>query len=255
MASNFLPALYKADRDLYFQATQPIAESLLSSAFKQGLAGNDNLKNAALVLSLWAFGDTGFAEGTKKTEPLKPPEPTQDSKVQSEFLTQRNIDTHSYVNDNAVNRLKSEISRGFDPNGVFPDFTRDLLIDRVIKEIGDTLEKDERHMRGMNSLWKRAHQASFAGDWKDRILTTYLSGARSVMPAIRARIRDAAFGDHKSTNGKKFEAANKGNDRRDVSGSGSAPNNGRSKNLSAKSVDWSKTSDLDILEDKITFRK
>ena len=72
MAANFLPALYNLDRNLYFKATQPVALALIQNAFRQGMLGNENLKNAALVISQFAFGDVGYASGDKKLDLLEP---------------------------------------------------------------------------------------------------------------------------------------------------------------------------------------
>lgn len=258
-AGNFLPALYKTNRDLYFQTTTPIGQALVRNAHARGVnEGNENLKNAALVLAKWAFGDFGYATGEKQDDP---PQSTQakDPRLEQEreeFYREKYNDTRNYIETNRLSKLKSEIKKGLDPNDVFNEFTTNLLVNQVLEEIGQELEKDTRHMATMNSLWKAARKAGFAGNWKDRILTTYLSRARAVMPAIRARNRAEALKDKQQQSSKVRDIAGKSGERKEVSGSGSSGSRGTgNKPLNPKQVDWSKTSDLDIINDRPTFRK
>jgi hypothetical protein len=251
--------LYKTDKDTYFAVTTPIAESLLRNAYKAAQqSGDENLQNAALHIARWALGDVGFATGEKTTQ-VAEPEAKKDLKYEQEkeqFYTQRYNDSKQYVSATAYTRLSSEIKKGLDPNGVFNDFTTQLLVKEILNEIGGTLEADRVHMDTINSMWRHAHKAGFAGNWKDRILSTYMSRARAIMPAIRARIRQQAQIDQEERIGKKDERATKSLDRREIQGSqntqmgkagGRAP--------SAQEVDWRKTSDMDILNDKVTLKK
>ena len=124
-----------------------------------------------------------------------------------------------------------------------------------MEELGIALEQDKRHMETMNSLWKQANKAAFAGNWKDRLLSTYMSRARALMPAIRERIRKAAQEGQEETNRQTERVATRSSDRKEVGGR--APNDaGRgTKPVAAKDVDWGKTSDEDFLNDRVTLRK
>ena len=154
-----------------------------------------------------------------------------------------------------MSRLRAEVARGFDPNNAFPEYTRNLLLSQVVKEIDEALTKDTRHMATINSMWKQAHSAGFAGNWKNRILSTYLSGARSVMPAIRARVRSAAVGDLKKESDNRAATADRSADRREVKGgSNTAPKPG-APDAKAADIDWSRTSDMDFLNGKVTLKK
>ncbi len=258
LAGNFLPSLYKTNRDLYFQTTTPIGEALVRNAHARGVSeGNDNLKNAALVLAKWAFGDYQFATGEKKSEPPQATQ-TKDPRLEQEreeFYREKYNDTRNYIETNRLSKLKSEIKRGLDPNDVFNDFTSNLLMNQIIDEIGQELEKDQRHMSQMNSLWKQARKAGFAGNWKDRILTTYLSRARAIMPAIRARNRAEALKDKQQQSDKTRQIAGKSSERKEVPGSGSSGTQRGDGRINTKAVDWGKTTDMDIINDRVTYRK
>jgi hypothetical protein len=259
MAANFLPALYNTNRDMYFKVTTPIVASMLRYAYKQGTAQNNNdLKNAALHIANAVLGDMNFATGDKMPEaiiPEKKVDPELD-KERKTFYQERYNTNRSEIQGTASQRLRNDIRKGLDPNGVFNEFTTNLLVNKVVEELGVKLGANERHMRAMNSMWKHAYEAGFAGNWKDRILSAYLSAARAEMPAIRAAIRAEALKERQAQAGRREQDATKSANRKDVPGSSNATgqrSGGRSP--SAKEIDWSKTSDRDFLNDKITLRK
>jgi hypothetical protein len=257
MATNFLPSLYKADRDMYFKVTTPVADSLLKNAYKAARqSGNENLANAALHIAQWALGDARYASGELKAEQPKTETKSDDfSKERDAFYMERYRENQVNIGNEARTRIKSEIKKGLDPNGVFNDFMTDTLVDKIWAEIGQELEKDPQHMGAMNSLWKHAKNAGFAGDWKNRILSAYLSGARAQMPAIRARIRNAALADKKAQVAVATTTAEKSLERKDVASNNNAPRQIGHKTPPAAEIDWGKTSDMDILNDKPTLRK
>jgi hypothetical protein len=259
MASNFLPALFNVNKDMYYQVTGPIAEGLLRNAYKVATqGGNENLKNAAMHLAQWAFGDAAYATGEKQTPALKVEEPKTDPKYETEkkeFYATKYKDTKTYVDGQASTRLSSEIRKGLDPNNAFTPFTQGLLVKQVIEEVSAILEGDENHMKQMNSMWRQAQKAGFAGNWKDRILSTYLSRARQLMPAIRTRVRTSAMAQERSSTEQTERIANKSGDRKEVQGSQNTSRNGAPTKISAGQVDWSKTSDLDFINDRVTYKK
>jgi hypothetical protein len=261
-ASNFLPGLYKTDKDTYFAVTTPIAESLLRNAYKAGVnSGDEDLQNAALHIARYALGDVGFATGEKTSVVQRPAEEAKkDSKYEqekNEFYTARYNDSKQYVSTTAYTRLSNEIKKGLDPNGTLNDFTTQLIVKEILNEVGSTLEADRTHMDTINSMWRHAHKAGFAGNWKDRILATYMSRARAIMPAIRARVRNQALNDQRDRNGQRERVATKSLDRREVQGSQNTGNMGKAggRAPSASEVDWRKTSDMDILNDRVTLKK
>jgi hypothetical protein len=254
MVANFLPTLFNTDRETYYKVTTPVAASMLRNAFNRAKSsGDENLANAAQVLAQWALGDAKYATGEKVVEQLKPVEAKPQTE-QQQFYQQRFVETKAAIASDTSTIIRSEIRKGLDPNNTMNDFTRDLMVDRILVEVGDTLSKDKRHMDTMNSLWRRAHSEGYAGNWKDRLKSAYLSGARAVMPAIRAKIRSAAFADAKASAQSREATAEKSANRREVQGS---KNSGivRGTNVSAKQVDWGNTSDLDFLNDKVSLKK
>ncbi len=255
MASVFLPSLYRLDQNLYYNVTSPLVESVLRSAYKAGKDNkNNDLLNAALHISKHVFGDVGYATGDKATQPVKV-EQHSDPKFDQEkreFYQQRFNEAKSDVATRVDRAIRRDILKGLDPNKALTEFVRDTLVDKIQDEVGSVLQADQRHMRTMNALWRRAHQAGFAGNWKERILATYLSRARAVMPQIRQRLRAAALkGTERNQGPRKEEEVRRGKSttERRPNAERPAPSNG------GKQIDWSRTSDKDYLDGKITYKR
>lgn len=262
MAVNFLPSLFKANRDLYFKVTTPVAASMLRNAFRAAQnSGNKNLENSALHMAQFVLGDGRYASGELKLDDPQPEIQQVDPQTQGEratWLATRYQETRADVVRVTGERLRADISRGLDPNNTLNPTIKGLLVDRIVIEVGAALEKDKHHLGVMNSLWNHAHKASFAGNWKDRLASTYLSGARAVMPAIRSRLRDAAFSNVKTQEGERRNVAEKSGDRREVRGSGTSQQGPRSQQPStpkSNEIDWDRTSDLDFLNGRITTKR
>ena len=258
-ATNFLPGLYKSNSELYYGITTPLLENFLRSLHQHGeQSGDDNIKNAALQASLWAFGDKDVATG-KKSLTSAPASTESAGKTDLEqeknaFYAERFVAFRSDAVDASTRQLRTSIVKGFDPDGVFNAESKTILVDRILSEVDTALEADEEHMARMKSVWKRAAKAGYAGDWKSRITSAYLERARSVMPAIRQRIVKAFITTKQGESERLAEQGERGTDRKEVTGSHS-PKGGKVHTPTAKEVDWDRTSDLDFLSGKITTKK
>jgi hypothetical protein len=257
MATNFLPALYKTNKDMYFQVTIPVLAAALRGTYKAGQAANNNdLTNSALWVAQQVLGDAKFATGERLPAAITTPEKSAEVDTErQQFYKERYDINRVEILKSAASKLRADIRKGLDPNGVFNEFTTNLLVEQILKETNDKLAIDTAHMGAMNSLWRRANDAGFVGNWKDRILSTYLSGARAVMPGIRTVTRNLALDERRSQVANREKAASKSADRRDITGSGQPPSRSNTKAPAAKEVNWRETSDLDFLNDKITMRK
>lgn len=260
VAENILPTLYKLSPDAHYKATLPLMQNLVRGFYLEGKKRNDeNVMNSAEYLSDFIFGDTAIAKGEKTMLPPKQ-EPTQEQKdFQAEKAKFNNERYSSFVNSvrgTAANDLRSivDVKSKIDPEGVFTDFIRETIVGKVLQEVDKQLVADKAHMKYMNSLWDKANREGFNDAWKSRILSAYLARAKSLVPTLRAKYVSEALGSGVKASGKAKELAERNNSRREpgTGGRTSRENNGP---VDAKRVDWDKTSDLDLLNDNITYRR
>lgn len=253
-ASNFLKHL-ESDKDYYFEnVTMPVAESIVKAFYKEGARytskqDRENYQNAALLLSMYLFGSMDIAR-TDKT--FKKAESRAEPKVDKErenFLKERYQAAESDVLGSIKDELQEVIlettksgNLKIDPHGDMSNFLKSSITSSIMQQLGKALEKDSQHMRHMNSLWGKAKESGFTSSSKAKIVNAYLARARDLVPKIRQRVVSEALG----------KTPRKVESRKEPGSQGRVPSGRRS--VDGKKVDWSKTSELDFLNDKVTLK-
>jgi hypothetical protein len=220
-------------------------------------AGNDNLKNSALFVSKYLFGDYRAAQGKmgagevgKVEEPKgEKASPSDLDKQRQEYYLERIRTLRSEVEETTISSMKEKISENIDPDEVLTPYVRDSIIRDTLKEIDRQLGKDERHVKYMGSLWRRALKAGLPAEWKSRLQTAYLARAESLIPAVRSKFLSDALGTTRKSSAHK-ESKGRENESRGEKLPPKVP----SPEGSARKIDYSKTSDLDIIEGREKFR-
>lgn len=239
---SFLPSLYKRNSEIYTTVVTPLFENLVRQAYQNGARiNNDDLKNAALHISQFLFGDSEVATGkTRASKDL--PEEDKKTKAESAAAMERKFqEAYTDVSSTIEKNMVSLIRKDFDPEEVFTAFQRRLLIKEVLTKIGNQLQKDSGHMSVMNARWKRASLNGFTADDKSKIITAYLARAKSLIPAIRESVRSAALVVKEKSGQSKLQRTQPP---RKEAVSGRSPSNSKG---SPEKVDYRKMSDIDIL--------
>ena len=264
IAENILPNLNKISPDAHLKATLPLMQNIVKAAFIEGKrTGNENLMHAAEHLSNYLFNDHEIASSGKSL--IKPPE--QDDRVkeiedrEKSYEVRRFQDFDNSVRTDGATRLQelvleknSEGKDKIDPEGVLSEFVRNAVIEKVIKQVNDQMLADRTFQAQMQKLWVNSKRNGYDADSKSRILSAFLARAKSLIPAIRAKLVSEALGTSSKIHARKREIAENSNSRKETGSSGRDVRGGN-KSYNAKAIDWSKTSDLDLLDDKVTFKK
>lgn len=253
IATDFLPKLYAKNKDVFFKAVDPVVRNLLNSALNQArIDKNPNLENAARWISQYVF-NTFDVPPAQVTESKPDPERQRLEQDKQEFNRQRFQAHQAEVLTGSVGTMITTVTKQIDPEGKLTPFMKDKLSEAVMVEIDHILTADTRHMNSMNSLWRRATKANMAPEWKSRIQTTYLARARQALPAALAKVRkEAGIAEPRAAQKTGPMQAQKRNP---------TPSAGRPAAervggpVDPKKVDWSRTSDADLLNDKVTFRR
>lgn len=238
-ARNFIPTLYKMDQNLYSETVNPLFENLVRYAFNEGKKhNNENLQNAALVLSELLFETDGIAKGEKTI--VKKLEPLKDTKEQDATLFRT---AFGKVSPKIVSSMNSLIAKDLDPNRVFSPFLRDKIVEEVRNRIDKQLEMDDGHRRVMSSRWARAKDQGYIDAELSKIISTYLARAKALIPSIRDDVRKRALATKQRNSDKREERVkSRTPERREATGG--RPTKPPSKN---GKVNYREMSDLDIL--------
>jgi len=260
LATSILPTIYKLSPDLHWQATVPLLQNLVRGFYVEGKRkGNDNIANAAEYLSDFIFNDISIARGEKSLIPERKEESEEAKKLakdRSDFETQRYNTFFGDVRVGIDRDVKNMINeRGkVDPDKVFSEFIRDTIINKVQAEVDKQLAADKAHMKYMSSLWEKAKREGYSEEWKSRISSAYLARAKSLIPSIRAKLISEAMGTSSKLSERAKEIAEKNGSRKE-SGTGGRPKSEHNGPVDARRVDWSRTSDMDLLNGNVTYRK
>jgi uncharacterized membrane-anchored protein YjiN (DUF445 family) len=260
-SSTVLPTLFKVHPQAFWRAVNPLVEDVARNMFEKGKReGNENLQNAARYLSDYFFGSVGVAEG-KETRIIKVEDNQEVNKEREKFDTERATAFRSTIETDVRSNLVKLIEgrdpktgkSKLDPDSVFSNFIRTTIVDKIIEELGTELTKDSTHIRYMDSLWNKAKQNGRTDADKARILSSYLARAKSLIPSLRSKYVSEALGQKTRVASKDKEKIERVSERRD-SGTSGKGSNSSTKNYHPKSINYSKTSDADILNDNITYK-
>src|SRR6185503_16390587 len=248
----------KMDQNLYYQVITPELVNFTRSMFNAGLRNeNDNLKNAALVAAQHFFGDQKVASGDKEIKvPGTQKETKKDDKLERDrqnFKQERYTSFYNDVVGASDSQLLESINEGLDPKNVMTSGVKELIAEKVAKEISKTLSNDSIHVSRINSLWKKANNDNFSNSWKSKIVSAYLEAASEIMPRIRAKVRANVLGIRERSSDKTSENSEKRVEPKSTVGGG-GQSSGKNGKVDSKKIDWRKTSDLDFLKDNITLK-
>jgi len=250
LVDNFLPTLQRMSKDLYVRATMPVLEDLIRLTYNDGKRLNDkNLMYAAGHIAKHVFGEARIPEPrTQSTGPH--PAEVQLREERSRHFNERYGSFNQELATESYTRLERIADRGItDPEGKLNGFTRKAIVKEALAELDERLGEDQQLANTLRQLWRRATVGGFTKEHKEGILNAHLSRAKQLLPGIRNRMVAEALGQ-------KVAGKNNNKQKRDIpsGGRGAVGQRGMGR-INPRTIDWSKTSDEDILAGKVTTRK
>lgn len=260
VAEKFLPELMQRDQNLYLRAVTPSLAILVNQLYKHGIQkGDKNIQNAALIASEWIFDSEDYATGAKRVpNPLEAERDPARIKLQQEreqFLNTKLVSLRDNVVSVAETKLYAKIDEGLRNLSGLNEFTRKTIRQTIYDEVGSRLQNDQAHMKLMNSIWGRARREGY-GDpqWKTRLVTAYLARALHLVPSVRAKVVGQALEHRKSAVKQGVQQSKPIKVTTQPGGPSRAQAVTNRLPSDPKTIDRRKTTDLDILEGRITLK-
>lgn len=259
VVENWLPKLRALDEKSYIAATEPILEELIYHAYRHGeKVGDKNLVMSARHIANFVFANGGEIPDIAKKAPQGPsPAEVQLQQERQVWAQTRFKEADAEIFQRVTKSLDQTIRQGLDPTGTMSERMKASIVADVINEMNKVLVNDQGQLKRMNGLWRRASQDSFSRQSKESIVNTYLSGARPLIRDLRNRIRAEYLGqgakkrdvpDEKLSPQPQKKRSFEGSSRRvDV-------RRERATVLDPKKIDYSRTTDADILSGKVTLK-
>lgn len=248
-AKNFLPTVQRGNPKLFSALVTPYIKRVFANALDNAeSAGNENLKKSVQWMSKFVFGtqDGSIPPDEKEEEDGKPSSRESELEEENKRLAFSTLQRFSGdVKDYTEKVMKREILKNVDPENAMPEFMQDALIGKIVTEIQKSLNSDVSHTQFMTKLWQKAQKNGYTQEDRSQLINAFLARARKILPSIRDK--------HKKEVMKKLSSNNReeripNNNRRRIPESG-VPSS-RNSSVKARDVNWKKTSDEDILDDK-----
>jgi hypothetical protein len=249
---NLPLALHDVSKEAYVKMTTPIIKNAVILARRHARGMNDkDLWNGLDHIEKFLFGDHRFS--LKKEAPQDDPLKAERESLAEERQKIQAVANRSFegrVKDRSQTLLKKEFIRGLDPKNTMLPRMRDLIVRQGLDEIMGRMDKDNAHLAAMNNLWRRAAQSGLSAEAEEQLIRAWLSRARTLVGPVRRKLLAETIGGSEETNkrGKDLPprvpvSRDRGNARASLS------------NVDPRKIDYSKTSDEDILDGKVTTRK
>lgn len=254
VANKFLGNLYKVDRSAHWEVVSPILENIARAFYQEGKNRKDeNITISAENLATFLFGDSEFASGNK-TNIKAQPKSNEVDEERATFQRERFQAFNSDINESVTKDITSTIKAQLDERAKSLSNTmKDLLAEKILKEVDSIIRSDKGHMTHINGLWKKANSSGFSSEYKSRITSAYLERAKALVPGIRRKLVAEVLGTTPEEGKRKKEIVEKVVSRREPGGAG-RPSSGNIQVTSAKAVNWNKTSDMDFLNGNVTLK-
>ena len=254
-ANNFLPALHEVDENTFYKISAPILQNALYQAVVEAeQSGTEDLAKAAKWIHRFIFGTTDIKKPAARQQraPEIDAERQQLLEEKSNWEKQRLGEAFYEVSGGIVSDLKKRILKDLDPKNEIQPYVKKKLVDDIISETGKLLSKDPRHNKTMDSLWQRFRDSGMQSNGKTRIRDTYLARAIAVLPGIKSKLRAEALGRKHVPS---TQNRNQSQVTRPSGGAGKPQIVKNARSIKPSQVDYSKTSDLDLISGKAVLKK
>lgn len=247
LLSSFADSVRENFEDGYLDLANPILQELCYTAFQHGnKTGNKNLATSARHIANFIWNNGGdIPDITKKAKSEPSAAERELARERSENERDRFMSAVQSIMPSVEENLKSVLLNGLKS---LTTFERKAVLKDARREIDEALKNDKAFQKSLDHLWGRAKSEKYSDASKERIKQAWLSRARQIAPSIRNRLAkealDARRSAERTTNNEEQKKRTfPGQGGRDVR----VP---RSRVLDPKKIDWSKTSDMDILNSK-----
>jgi hypothetical protein len=266
VASNFLPTLRKMDQNLYIDLTLPILQEaiyhMVEYGKSRGEAGKNYVRSAEWTAD-FLFGKPEIPDLSKRMNGQeKHPAEIQLEKEREARQREEFTRATSDVNSSIDKSLEAMVRDGLDDS--LTPFVKSAVIDKTLGEFINSLKGDKAFQVRINGLWKTARAANFSEASKKQIVEAYTARARQTIRSLRARFVQEAGGRNKATlkkgniSAKTDKSEEKREEQRedrekprkrnfDSHGRSGKTGSGRESVLDSSKIDYSRTSDEDIL--------
>lgn len=210
IVDNYVEVLGDIDRDAQVHVISGVAKNIIISLARDGKAGkNKELLETAQRLNAYLFGDGEFKPHQKIGKEIE----SDDSQDEhDEWLEERFNATREDLTTRIENSLRATIDSNIDPKESMTDYVRQQAARDVLQQMQRAIGDDRRFMQIYDELWRKSADDNFSAESQRKIRGAYLSKAKTVLPGVLRKVRQAALKGlgKRSAEGKKSNNKDRG---------------------------------------------
>lgn len=198
VVDTYLDSLAAVDKDAYYHVIgnnfRLAIQGMVQEAERiKGEAG-DNLKQAALILNQYMFGNSQWKAPEKYSkDTIKNEDQEKLDNDRKQFLQERFDNALSDLSTTSRNIIKHTISEHIDPKDSMTDYVKRVAINEALDNVEAAIEADARFKATLDKLWEKAFEQKFSRPSLDNIRKAYLNKAKTLLPQFISKSRNAAL--------------------------------------------------------------
>lgn len=202
LVDNYMPSLGKVDQQAYYHIIGNVVKDTIATMIRGANKETNedvanNLKAAAIVLNKYFFGTDDYTPPAKFAKGSANVEESEEVKAlrgERESLAQQKFeDAVETLGTKSANVIRATITQHIDPKDSMTDYVKRVAIRDAMDEVDKLIEGDKRFKGVLNNLWKKAAEKGFSRTALDEIQKTYLSKAKTLLPPVIQKHRNAAL--------------------------------------------------------------
>lgn len=217
LVDNYLPNLFKTDKDAYTHVIGNLTKNIVSNMIKTARADNNEaLEIAGNLLYKWAFNTTTWEAPTNLSndkDDIDNSKLDEVSKAKEEFNNQKLESASNDLTDRFNNSMKATIDAYIDPKESMSPYVKKHATNECLETLNSLIEKDTRFKQLVDKMWQKAAESNYSRDSLETITRAFKSKAKTLLPAvIKAARKEALKGSNSSTKTNDDNDDNRNND-------------------------------------------
>lgn len=192
---NYMANLLKVDERAWGHVLGDVTNKTIQAMVTEAKnSNNDTLRAAAQVLNQFVFGSSEF----KETKPLakvqtENEEEKRISEREKDLVRRQYESARDSLSSRIDNVLKRTITENIDPRDSMTDYVRNTAIEKATTQLMNLIDSDSRFKVIKDKLWDNVFANNFSQQSLDKLRSTYLSKAKTLLPSVIRQARNDAL--------------------------------------------------------------
>jgi hypothetical protein len=196
IVDNYLPTLYKVDKDAYFHVINGYTKRIIVEMATEGKKlQNDDLIAAAALINQFFFQSTEFTPHKPRTTQEKDSAKEEVEKERLDFVKERFETARDDMQTRVDNKLRATINEYIDPRGNMSSYVKKNAIADAMSNLQELMGDDASMVKSMDNLWRSSFESKFSKDSLTRIESFYLGRAKRLLKSAIIKARTEALKD------------------------------------------------------------